>query len=60
MPEVKGAPVIEEWKKVAKIWNQPSSNKIHLFVKISPAGEQKPLFCCSLITILQPLPGDSP
>jgi hypothetical protein len=59
MPEVEGAPVIEECKKVSMVWNQLSTDKIHLFVKISPAGEQKPFFCNYLITILQPLPEDS-
>ena len=67
MLEVKGAPEIEEWKKLSMVWqNQPPEGRIHLFVKLLATGERKPLlqmehhlesfftlFCCSLMP--QPL-----
>ena len=68
-PEVKEAPLIEEWKKVYMIWHdQPPDERIHVFVRLRAAGRQKPLlrvglhleaffpfklFCFSLM--LQPL-----
>ena len=73
-PEVKEAPLIEEWKKVYMIWHdQPPDERIHVFVRLRATGKQKPLlrmelhleafvpfFCCSLIMILQALKRVSP
>jgi hypothetical protein len=66
-PEVKEAPLIEEWKRVHMIWHdQPPDERIHVFVRLRATGKQKPLlrmelhleaffplFRCSLM--LQPL-----
>jgi hypothetical protein len=45
-PEVKEAPLIEEWKKVDMIWHdQPPDERIHVFVRLrATTGKQKPLF----------------
>lgn len=73
-PEVKEAPLIEEWKKVYMIWHdQPPDERIHVFVRLWATSKQKPLlwmelhleafvpfFCCSLIMILQALKRVSP
>jgi len=42
--EVKGAPEIEEWKKLSIVWqDQLPYGRIHLFVKLPVTGERKPL-----------------
>jgi hypothetical protein len=42
--EVKGAPEIEEWKKLSTVWqDQPPDDRIHLFVKLLASGELKTL-----------------
>ena len=42
--EIRGAPEIEEWKKLSAVWqNQPPDDRIHLFVKLPASGEWKTL-----------------
>jgi hypothetical protein len=44
MLEVKGAPEIEEWKKLSTVWqNQLPDDRVQLFVKLPVSGEQKTL-----------------
>jgi hypothetical protein len=40
--EIRGAPEIEEWKKLSTVWqDQPPDDRIHLFVKLPASGERK-------------------
>jgi hypothetical protein len=42
--EIRGAPEIEEWKKLSTVWqDQPPDDRIHLFVKLLASGERKTL-----------------